>query len=99
MHVVMLMNRILADVVCCITGFGCFKTYFESVNKNDHRLKKDNTGQQVSKVIIFMSPRKGRGIYCFWCGSCWRRRWPWRRRQRDTFLFAIYLMNRWVDFN
>ena len=25
-------------------------------------------------------PPKGRGTYCFWCGSCWR------RRQRDTFL-------------
>ena len=33
-----------------VAGFGCFKTYFESVNKNDHRLKKDNTGQQVSEA-------------------------------------------------
>ena len=40
---------------------------------------------------------KGRGTYCVWCGSCWRRHWHWR--QHDTFLFARYLMNRWVDFN
>ena len=27
-----------------ISGFECFKTYFENVNKNEHRLKKDQGG-------------------------------------------------------
>ena len=40
---------------------------------------------------LLCPPPKGRGTYCFWCGSCWR--------QRDTFLFAQYLMNRRVDLN
>ena len=39
-------------VTCYVSGFGCFKTYFESVNKNDHRLKKDTTGQQVRTFIV-----------------------------------------------
>lgn len=30
-----------------VSGFECFKTYFESVNKNDHRLKKDTGGQII----------------------------------------------------
>ena len=46
-------------------------------------------------AVIIMSPPKGRGTYCFWCGSCWRR----RRCRHDTFLFARYLMNRLPDFN
>ena len=39
--------------------------------------------------------QKGRGTYCFWCGS--RQRMLMRRR--DTFLCARYLMNYWVDSN
>ncbi|KAL3868453.1 hypothetical protein ACJMK2_041259 [Sinanodonta woodiana] len=30
-------------------GFQCFKTYFETVNRNDHRLKKDANGQMVAE--------------------------------------------------
>ncbi|XP_052775472.1 ubiquitin carboxyl-terminal hydrolase 24-like isoform X3 [Mya arenaria] len=34
-------------------GFECFKTYFENVNKNEHRLKKDPGGQvTVEKVEL-----------------------------------------------
>ena len=40
-------------------------------------------------VPLLCPPPKGRETYCFWCGSC----------RRDTFLFARYLMNRWVTFN
>ena len=44
--------------------------------------------------IIFMSlHRRGGGTYCFWCGSYWH--WD----QRDAFLCARYLMNKWVDWN
>ena len=27
---------------------------------------------RYSNGYIVMSPPKGRGAYCFWCGSCWR---------------------------
>ena len=30
-----------------LSGFECFKTYFENVNKNDHRLKKEAGGAVV----------------------------------------------------
>ena len=47
------------------------------------------------RLVELCHPPKGRGTYCFWCKSCWQR----RRRWRDTFLYARYLMNRLVDFN
>ena len=39
----------------------------------------------------YVSHRKGGGHIGFWCDS------HWCRHQRDTFLFAWYLMNRWVE--
>ena len=38
-----------------------------------------------------MSPTEGEGDILFLV--------RWRQRQRDTFLLARYLMNRWGDFN
>ena len=39
-----------------------------------------------------MSPNRsgggGGGTYCFWCGSC-----------QHSFLYALYLLNQWVDFD
>ena len=50
-------------MTCYVSGFGCFKTYFESVNKNDHRLKKDTTGQQVRTFIVLLHDT---GSQFFW---------------------------------
>ena len=36
------------------------------------------SGQDVSEALrrvdLIMPPSEGEGAYCFWCGSCWRRR-------------------------
>ena len=57
----------------------------------------ENDVSSFSWLLLIWSflcpPPKERGTYCFWCRSCWY------RRQRDTFLFAQYLMDRWMDFN
>ena len=41
---------------------------------------------------IIMSPQPKGGAYCFWCGSC-------RRRRPRSFLFALYLVNQYLDFD
>ena len=64
-------------------------------NQFENVAKATYTFCKLAEVIWLCPPPKGRGTYCFWCGSCWRQ----RRQQPDTFLFARYLMNRWVDFN
>ena len=47
-----------------------------------------------------MSPTEGEGGHIvFGADPVWRRRQRQRQRRRGTFLFARYLMNRWVDFN
>ena len=46
-----------------------------------------------------MSPTEGEGSILFLVRILLASALGWRQRQRDTFLFARYLMNRWVDFN
>ena len=43
-----------------------------------------------NKINYVPSP-KGKGTYCFWCGSHWH--WYWH----DTFLSAQYLVNQRLD--
>ena len=44
-----------------------------------------------------MSPAEGEGDILFLVRILLALALVWR--QRDTFLFALYLMNRWLDFN
>ena len=74
---------------------GCFtnrdKTWEKAENLNKYQLTCCN----------YVSPPKGRVIYCFWLGSRWCRRRRRRQSQyrRDSFLSARYLRNRLTDFN
>ena len=63
----------------------------------DFKINLDHSDVYFMVQWFVCPPPKGKGIYCFWCESCWHRRQRWRRR--GTSLFAQYLMNRWVDFN